>query len=73
MDLFYALSFLDRAEKFAILLRIPEWCAWPSLTVNNEKAVLHAVNGYAKVDREWGNSHTLHLQLPMQVRTVSRN
>ncbi|RAP74882.1 beta-L-arabinofuranosidase domain-containing protein [Paenibacillus montanisoli] len=65
---------LDRpSEAFAISLRIPAWCEAPSLTVNGTNAKLNAVNGYAKVEREWKNGDTLTLHLPMTVKTVSRN
>ncbi|QHW31723.1 hypothetical protein GZH47_13330 [Paenibacillus rhizovicinus] len=65
---------LDRAsEPFAISLRIPAWCAAPSLTINGANVVLNAVNGYTKVEREWNNGDSLALTLPMTVTTTSRN
>ncbi|WP_308637495.1 beta-L-arabinofuranosidase domain-containing protein [Paenibacillus silvisoli] len=65
---------LDRpSEAFAVSLRIPAWCEAPSLTVNGANLALHAVNGYAKVEREWKNGDMLTLHLPMAVKTVSRN
>ncbi|MDQ8737656.1 beta-L-arabinofuranosidase domain-containing protein [Paenibacillus sp. LHD-38] len=64
---------LDRAATFGISLRVPEWCAEPSLLVNGERVVLEPVKGYAKIEREWNSGDKLLLQLPMEVRTVSRN
>lgn len=64
---------LSRPVAFGISLRIPEWCAEPSLTVNGEPVRLDAKNGYAKMLREWKDGDRLTLQLPMTVRTVSRN
>lgn len=64
---------LERPERFAISLRVPAWCASPRLTVNGEQVPLQAVDGYAKVEREWRSGDTVLLRLPMQVRTVSRN
>ncbi|MFC0329201.1 beta-L-arabinofuranosidase domain-containing protein [Paenibacillus sepulcri] len=65
--------FLARPERFAISFRIPEWCTSPVLTVNGEPVVLQSVNGYARVEREWGDQDKLLLHLPMEVKTVSRN
>lgn len=64
---------LDRPERFAISLRIPEWCASPHLIINGEQVALQAVKGYAKVEREWRDGEIMKLQLPMEVHTVSRN
>jgi hypothetical protein len=60
-------------EHFAISFRLPQWCASPSLSINGETMTLQAVNGYAKVARDWCNGDKLRLCLPMEVRTVSRN
>ncbi|QHT59062.1 hypothetical protein GXP70_03200 [Paenibacillus lycopersici] len=65
---------LDRAsEPFAIALRIPAWCAAPSLTINGANVSLNAVNGYARIEREWRDGDRLTLTLPMDVTTTSRN
>lgn len=64
---------LDRPERFALRLRIPEWCAAPELTVNGERVDLLAERGYAAVVREWSTGDALLLQLPMEARTVSRH
>lgn len=64
---------LDRAATFAISLRVPEWCEAASLKVNGEAVTLTAVNGYARIERDWKNGDQLLLGLPMEVRTVSRN
>ncbi len=64
---------LNRQERFAISLRIPEWCAAPSLLVNGETTALEAADGYAKIEREWNNGDAILLNLPMEVRTNSHN
>lgn len=64
---------LDRPALFAISLRLPEWCKSPGLKVNDEFIALTAVDGYARVERQWQDGDTLALALPMEVKTVSRN
>lgn len=64
---------LASPTRFALHLRIPAWCAQPSLKVNGEPVALQPVNGYAVIDRLWAAGDTLVLHLPMEVRTQSRN
>ncbi|WP_317890672.1 beta-L-arabinofuranosidase domain-containing protein [Paenibacillus arenilitoris] len=64
---------LERGASFGISLRIPAWCAGASLTVNGEPVQFDAVNGYARVEREWQPGDKLLLKLPMEARAVSRN
>lgn len=64
---------LPQSERFKLRLRIPAWCASPSLTVNGEAVGLAADNGYAAVERDWSDGDELVLGLPMEVRTVSRH
>lgn len=64
---------LERPAAFALSLRIPGWCKAASLTINGEAIALDAVNGYARVNREWHDGDKLLLKLPMEVITLSRN
>ncbi|GIP27821.1 hypothetical protein J23TS9_29510 [Paenibacillus sp. J23TS9] len=63
---------LSRPETFAIRLRIPEWCASPTLTVNGNVLEVNVVNGYTTILREWKSGEQIQLCLPMEVRTLSR-
>jgi hypothetical protein len=64
---------LERAAAFPLSLRVPGWCKAASLTINGESTALDAVNGYARVNREWHDGDKLLLKLPMEVLTISRN
>jgi DUF1680 family protein len=57
---------------FAVLLRVPGWCAAPRLSVAGQPVDLGAVTegGYARVEREWQRGDTLELSLPMEPRRV---
>ncbi|SFB58155.1 DUF1680 family protein [Cohnella sp. OV330] len=58
---------------FGISLRIPAWCANPTLTVNGERIELEVKDGYATVTRRWESGDRLTLSLPMTVKAVQRN
>src|SRR6266852_1391115 len=53
-----------KAVKFPLRLRIPRWCAKPSVRVNGRKVALKAEPlSYAIIDRAWRDGDTLTLQL----------
>ncbi|MDQ8736343.1 beta-L-arabinofuranosidase domain-containing protein [Paenibacillus sp. LHD-38] len=64
---------LGQTKRFALHLRVPEWCSDAALLVNGESIELHANKGYAKVERDWSDGDTLELKLPMETRTIQRN
>jgi hypothetical protein len=53
---------------FPLYLRIPRWCANPSVAVNGETAPLDSRPlAYAVLDRTWKDGDRLSLRLPMKV------
>ncbi|TBL81501.1 beta-L-arabinofuranosidase domain-containing protein [Paenibacillus thalictri] len=64
---------LSQSDVFALHLRIPAWCDSPSLQINGQSVQLEIKKGYAAVSREWHHGDKLLLELPMKVRTESRN
>jgi hypothetical protein len=56
--------------RFPLSLRIPAWCAKPSLRVNGETVEVPAgARGWVTVDRTWKRGDQVTLLLPMEVRT----
>jgi hypothetical protein len=60
-----------RGTPFKIGMRIPSWCAAPSLSVNGAPHLIKAEHGYAVVGRAWKAGDRIELTLPMQVRVES--
>jgi len=56
-----------KPNRFPMTLRLPSWCASPSLWLNGKALKLPAKAAYAIVDREWQNGDRLELRLPMRV------
>jgi hypothetical protein len=56
----------DKPVEFPLSLRIPQWCAAPSLLVNGKAHPLPAVqNGFATLTRKFHHGDTVTLVLPM--------
>ncbi len=55
-----------------IALRVPQWCAAPTLRVGNEDVAVAPVAGIAAVARAWRAGDTIELRLPMPVRVEGR-
>jgi hypothetical protein len=56
----------DKPVEFPLSLRIPQWCASPSLLVNGKVHPLPAVqNGFATLTRKFRHGDTVTLVLPM--------
>lgn len=67
---------LDRGAKFPLTLRVPEWCARPSVRLNgSDQPIKGEPRGWLVVDRTWADGDTLTLTLPMtiQVREWTKN
>ncbi len=66
---------LDRPSRFAISLRIPEWADGSTLSVNGESIALEsvAVDGYARVEREWKSGDKVDLVIPLAARKLFAN
>ena len=63
---------LPQPASFALLLRVPGWCATPSITVNGKDLDLKSmtVNGYVRIEREWRDGDHIALSLPMAVQRI---
>ena len=65
-----------RAVSFPLYLRVPGWCAAPTVRVNGKPIAVQAgPQSYLVVEREWrtGDSVTLHLPMAVSVRTWQKN
>ncbi|WP_063835958.1 RICIN domain-containing protein [Actinacidiphila yeochonensis] len=56
---------------FPLYLRLPSWCASPSVKVNGQTVTATAGSGFAAVNRAWANGDTVTASFPMDVRTQS--
>ncbi|QMA41484.1 glycoside hydrolase family 127 protein [Citrobacter freundii] len=56
-----------------LALRLPEWCAAPTVQVNGEAAQGKMVKGYLHLHRQWQEGDIITLNLPMPVRRVYAN
>ena len=58
-----------QAVQFALLLRVPAWCAGPTLTVNGQPLdVPTARSGYLVLNRQWLPNTSVALRLPMSIK-----
>jgi DUF1680 family protein len=53
---------------FPLILRIPQWCEAPWITVNGEGMDIEAREGLIKLERTWQDGDRVELNLPMQVK-----
>jgi DUF1680 family protein len=60
----------DATGSFAIALRIPEWAKDAALTINGSETDLMAVavDGYARLSRNWAKGDVIELKLPLALR-----
>ncbi len=65
----------DRAARFALSLRIPEWADGATLAINGASIDLATVtvDGYARIEREWQAGDRVDLTLPLIPRTLFAN
>jgi DUF1680 family protein len=63
---------LAAPARFALSLRIPEWCKTPSARVAGESVPVDVAEtgGYLRIEREWRDGDVVELDLPMQVRPL---
>ncbi|AXC10378.1 Putative glycosyl hydrolase (DUF1680) [Acidisarcina polymorpha] len=60
---------VSRAEKFALLLRIPSWAEGPSATINGRPLQGPIVNGqFLRIEHKWKTGDEIVLRLPMAFR-----
>jgi hypothetical protein len=55
-----------KALSFPVYLRIPGWCANPSVAVNGSNVVVGGGPAYGKIARTWTTGDRIVLRLPMQ-------
>jgi DUF1680 family protein len=59
-------------RRFALRLRIPDWCPGFQATVNGETVAATALDrGYLRIERDWADGDRLGLSLAMPVRHLS--
>lgn len=60
--------------RFALRLRVPGWCANPTVRVNR-RAVQPMIlqRGYLVLDREWKRGDRVELDLPMPIQRIAAN
>jgi len=58
----------ERAESFALRLRIPGWCEGHKVMLNDQPVNLPVSRGYVSITRRWNAGDTVTLQLPMTIR-----
>ncbi len=64
----------ERAAKFSLNIRRPEWCEALSLKLNGQEAPApESRRGYLSLEREWKAGDTVVLDLEMPVRRVYSN
>ncbi|HTO29719.1 MAG TPA: glycoside hydrolase family 127 protein [Pararhizobium sp.] len=65
----------DKASRFALSLRIPEWGAGSTIKVNGEAIDLASVmvDGYARIEREWKSGDHVDLDIPLAPRALFAN
>ncbi len=63
----------EHPARFALQVRIPGWCARPTMAVNNEPSSEVSPGSYARVERTWSAGDSVHLQFPMSFRWVEHD
>lgn len=65
----------DKAARFAISLRIPEWADGSRLKVNGDTVNLDAtmIHGYARIERDWKSGDHIDLDIPLAPRALFAN
>lgn len=59
----------SKAVRFPLTLRIPGWCADPSVTVNGKALVVPKdARGWLVIDRTWAANDIIRLSLPSPIR-----
>jgi len=63
----------ERPARFALSLRVPDWCRGFQAAIGGKPAEGALADGYLKIEREWRPGDVLELRLPMPVRRVRAN
>lgn len=63
---------LKKARRFALKIRIPQWCNDMKVTLGDGSAVdAKAENGYLVVDRKWQDGDRLRVETPMHLTAMT--
>ena len=60
----------EKARKFTLSIRIPEWAGDMSLNINGKDAEAKLEGGFMKVTRKWSKGDKVEVSLPMSLRAV---
>jgi DUF1680 family protein len=60
----------EKARKFTLSIRVPEWAGDMSLKINGKDADAKLEGGFMKVTRKWSKGDKLEVSLPMSLRAV---
>ena len=60
----------EKARKFTVSIRIPEWTDGMEVTVNGKDAKTVNEGGFMKVTRKWSAGDKIEVSLPMSLRAV---
>lgn len=60
----------DKAESFALRLRIPEWSRETSIAINDKKQSAPKAGSYAELKREWKSGDSITLKLDLRTKLV---
>ncbi|WP_236595707.1 MULTISPECIES: beta-L-arabinofuranosidase domain-containing protein [unclassified Paenibacillus] len=64
---------LQGSETFPLYLRVPAWCQGAVLKINGSSQTFTTKDGYARIEREWGDGDEIDLSLPMEVKQSRRS
>lgn len=63
---------VKKKQRFTLYIRKPEWATNPVLKIDGKvESPALGSDGYWAIDKEWNRTHTITLQLPMQVYSES--
>lgn len=62
---------LERPATFAFQLRIPEWAASASVSVNGETTTVTQAGSFYTINREWQSGDRIEVDFPLTVRVTS--
>ena len=60
----------EKARKFTVSIRVPEWAGNVAVKVNGAEADAKAEGGFLKVTRKWSKGDKVEVSLPMSIRAV---
>jgi DUF1680 family protein len=60
----------EQPTRFALHLRLPDWCENPTLKLNGAPTAISREKGYAVIRREWRDGDRVELHLPMEPRLM---